>query len=129
MKYANGKAEEVKIAYVGGGSRGWAWGLMSDLASCDDMSGNVYLYDIDFEAAKANEIIGNKYKELEDAKSKWNYFAAKTPKEALTGADFVVISILPGTLTRWRATFTRPKSTEFTRRSETPQAPAVLFAL
>ncbi len=97
MKYVNGKAENVKIAYVGGGSRGWAWGLMSDLASCEDMEGDVYLYDIDFEAAKANEIIGNKYKELENAKSKWNYLAAKTPKEALTGADFVVISILPGT--------------------------------
>lgn len=97
MKIVNEKAENVKIAYVGGGSRGWAWGLMSDLASNEDMSGDVYLYDIDFEAAKANEIIGNKYNSCENAKSTWNYHAVKTPKEALTGADFVVISILPGT--------------------------------
>ena len=97
MNYNGNKAENVKIAYIGGGSRGWAWGLMSDLASADDMSGEVYLYDIDYEAALHNEIIGNKYNTLPDAKSVWNYHAAKTASEALTGADFVVISILPGT--------------------------------
>ncbi len=91
------KVEDVKIAYIGGGSRGWAWGLMSDLASCEDMSGKVDLYDIDFEAAYHNEIIGNKYNTLEDTKSRWDYRAVKTIDEALTGADFVVISILPGT--------------------------------
>jgi len=97
MNYINGKVENLKIAYIGGGSRGWAWGLMSDLASNEDMSGEVYLYDIDFEAAQANEIIGNKFNDCEGAKSKWKYIASKTPKEALSGADFVVISILPGT--------------------------------
>ena len=97
MKYVNGKAQGVKIAYIGGGSRGWAWKLMSDLAGCDDMCGSVYLYDIDFEAAKNNEIIGNKFKDVKGGVAKWDYFAAKTPKEALTGADFVIISILPGT--------------------------------
>ena len=97
MNYNGNKAENVKIAYIGGGSRGWAWGLMSDLASAGDMSGEVYLYDIDYEAALHNEIIGNKYNTLPDAKSVWNYHAAKTASEALTGADFVVISILPGT--------------------------------
>ena len=97
MKYVNGKAEGVKIAYIGGGSRGWAWKFMSDLAVCDDISGSVYLYDIDFEAAMHNEIIGNKFNSAEGTLAKWDYFAAKTPKEALTGADFVIISILPGT--------------------------------
>ena len=97
MKYVNNKVEELKIAYVGGGSRGWAWGLMSDLAANPDVSGDVYLYDIDFEAAKANETIGNMYNGVEGARSKWNYHAVKTPKEAFTDADFVIISILPGT--------------------------------
>ncbi len=97
MKYVNNKVEELKIAYVGGGSRGWAWGLMSDLAANPDVSGDVYLYDIDFEAAKANEKIGNMYNNVEGARSKWTYHAVETPKEALTGADFVIISILPGT--------------------------------
>lgn len=32
LNYQNNRAENVKIAYIGGGSRGWAWGLMSDLA-------------------------------------------------------------------------------------------------
>ena len=97
MNYKNNKAENVKIAYIGGGSRGWAWGLMSDLAAADDISGTVYLYDIDHEAAKNNEIIGEKFKNAEGAKSVWKYKAVETIGEALTGADFVVISILPGT--------------------------------
>lgn len=97
MNYCGGKVEGIKIAYIGGGSRGWAWGLMSDLVSESDISGDVYLYDIDFEAAQHNEIIGNKFNECADAKSVWNYHAVKTAKEALTGADFVIISILPGT--------------------------------
>lgn len=97
MNYVDNKVENLKIAYIGGGSRGWAWGLMSDLASCDDISGDVYLYDIDFEAAQQNEIIGNKYNDCKDSKSKWYYHATKTAKEALTCADFVIISILPGT--------------------------------
>ena len=97
MKYNGNKVEEIKIAYIGGGSRGWAWGLMSDLVSAEDISGEVALYDIDLEAAKANEIIGNKFNGAEGAKSTWNYKAVPTLKEALTGANFVVISIMPGT--------------------------------
>ena len=38
MRYENNKAVDLKIAYIGGGSRGWAWGLMSDLAQADDIS-------------------------------------------------------------------------------------------
>jgi len=97
MIHNGDKVENLKIAYIGGGSRGWAWGLMSDLAACDDISGDVYLYDIDYEAAQHNEIIGNMYNNLENAKSVWNYYATKTIGEALEGADFVVLSILPGT--------------------------------
>ena len=97
MKFESGKVSEIKIAYIGGGSRGWAWGLMSDLAACDDISGDVYLYDIDLEAAKNNEIIGNKFNTAEGAKSTWNYHAAETIGEALQGANFIVISIPPGT--------------------------------
>ncbi|MBR2181106.1 MAG: alpha-glucosidase/alpha-galactosidase, partial [Oscillospiraceae bacterium] len=97
MNYINNTVTDIKIAYIGGGSRGWAWGLMSDLASCDDISGNVFLYDIDLDAAKNNEIIGNKYNQAEGAKSTWHYKAVETIDEALSGADFVIISILPGT--------------------------------
>ncbi len=97
MKYVNNKAEDVKIAYIGGGSRGWAWGFMSDLAAHEDMCGTVRLYDIDKEAAKKNEVIGNNIKNVDGCKSAWKYETADTLTDALTDADFVVISILPGT--------------------------------
>ena len=97
MKYSNGKYTGVKIAYIGGGSRGWAWGLMSDLAVAKDIEGTVSLYDIDMEASKANQIIGEKYKSVEGTNSFWDYEVASSLEEALTGANFVVISILPGT--------------------------------
>ena len=97
MIFGQNCVSDLKLAYIGGGSRGWAWGLMSDLVSEADISGRVDLYDIDFEAAKANEIIGNKFNDAEGARSKWQYRAVPTLQEALTGADFVIISILPGT--------------------------------
>ncbi len=97
MNYNGNKAENVKIAYIGGGSRGWAWGLMSDLVSCEDMSGEVYLYDIDYKAAKNNEIIGEKFNNVDGAKTVWHYHAVKTIEEALKDASFVVISIQPAT--------------------------------
>jgi alpha-galactosidase/6-phospho-beta-glucosidase family protein len=95
-RYEN-RAEDVVIAYVGGGSRGWAWGLMSDLAGQDTLNGTVRLYDIDKEAAVHNEVIGNAVKQIEGAKGDWRYQAVDTLKEALSGADFIVLSILPGT--------------------------------
>ncbi len=97
MNYTDRGVENLKIAYIGGGSRGWAWKLMSDLAVAGDLSGQVDLYDIDYEAALHNEIIGNKFNFAEGAVSKWSYHARKTIGEALTGADFVIISILPAT--------------------------------
>lgn len=97
MKHYGNRVEDLKIAYIGGGSRGWAWGLMSDLAAAEDISGEVSLYDIDYAAAKDNEQIGNLYNRAEGAKTQWQYHTAETLEQALTGADFVVISILPGT--------------------------------
>ena len=97
MKYVDNKVEGIKLAYIGGGSRGWAWHFMSDLVSSDDISGDVYLYDIDLPAAENNVIIGEKFNKAEGAKSTWHYHASKTIEEALTGADFVIISVLPGT--------------------------------
>lgn len=91
MYYENKTAKDVKIAYIGGGSRGWAWTFMNDLAKAEDMAGNVNLYDIDYEAACRNEVIGNRFP------GNFTYKACETAAEAMTGVDFVVISILPGT--------------------------------
>ncbi len=97
MKYANDKVTNLQIAYIGGGSRGWAWTFMTDLSMGASLSGTIRLYDIDKEAALSNEIIGNHLTDREDTVGKWNYTTCDTIEEALTGADFVVISILPGT--------------------------------
>lgn len=97
MNHLINRVENLKIAYIGGGSRGWAWGLMSDLAKAEDISGDVYLYDIDYNAAKNNATVGNRIKDVDGCKSVWNYKAVETIGEALTGADFVIISILPAT--------------------------------
>ena len=97
MKYENNKVRDLNIAYIGGGSRGWAWTFMTDLSMDDSLSGTIRLYDIDEAAAKNNEIIGNKLTAREDTTGKWDYVTCSTIGEALTGCDFVVISILPGT--------------------------------
>ncbi|MCG8500870.1 MAG: alpha-glucosidase/alpha-galactosidase [Firmicutes bacterium] len=97
MEYAGDRVKDLNIAYIGGGSRGWAWKLMSDFAIDEQLSGNVKLYDIDYEAAYANEVIADKLSKRDDIKGKWAYKAVKSLGEALTGADFVIISILPGT--------------------------------
>lgn len=97
MIYSENKVRDLQIAYIGGGSRGWAWTFMTDLALDDQISGTIRLYDIDKEAAKANESIGNHLTARQDAIGKWNYETKDSLKDALTGADFVVISILPKT--------------------------------
>ena len=89
--------KEIALAYIGGGSRDWAWTLMRDLALEEQMEGVVRLYDIDQEAAEQNAVIGNLISADPRAKSHWKYQAAPTLQQALTGADFVVISILPAT--------------------------------
>lgn len=97
MRFVNGKAEEIQIAYIGGGSRGWAWTFMTDLAMEAQIRGTIRLYDIEKAAAEANEAIGNALKNREDVVGKWDYVVKDTLEEALTGADFVVISIMPKT--------------------------------
>jgi len=109
VKYVNGRVEGLRLAYIGGGSRGWAWGLMSDLAVEPDLSGTVSLYDIDKEAAEKNAVIGNKMNTLEGCKSEWKYEVSNSLQEALTGADFVIISILPGTFEEMRSDVHTPE--------------------
>lgn len=97
LNYIKNKVENLKIAYIGGGSRGWAWNLMSDLAQEKQLGGKVYLYDIDTKAAKNNEIIGNSIRSVHSDCDNFEYVATDSLADALVDADFVVISILPGT--------------------------------
>ncbi len=109
MKYSNNHVEDIQIAYIGGGSRGWAWSFMTDLALEEQISGTIRLYDIDKDAAKANEIIGNGVMAREEACGKWNFVVKDTLEEVLTGADFVVISILPKTFDEMEADVHMPE--------------------
>lgn len=97
MEVTSDKVTGIRIAYVGGGSRGWAWMLMKDLALEPQLSGTVYLYDIDYQATRDNASIGNSLSQKEDSLGKWKYEVVRTLDEALRRADFVVLSILPGT--------------------------------
>jgi alpha-galactosidase len=90
------RRDGLTIAYIGGGSRGWAWKLMSDLAAEARISGKVKLYDIERPAAEANAIIGNGLASRSDVIGKWKYEVSASLGAALDGADFVVASILPG---------------------------------
>ena len=109
MHYENNKMSDVNIAYIGGGSRGWAWTFMTDLAREEQLSGTIRLYDIDSKASNTNAIIGNHVSEKAEAVGKWNYVVKDTLKEALTGADFVVISIMPGTFDEMEADVHMPE--------------------
>ena len=84
MNEAQKKAQNLIVAYIGGGSRGWAWGFMTDLAMDPDLCGTVRLYDTDRSAAERNEIIGNKSSAHPDAVSRWRYEVSDSLKEALT---------------------------------------------
>jgi alpha-galactosidase len=84
--------DDVKIGYIGGGSRLWARNLARELALNDNLSGEVVLYDTDFESAQRNEEFGNWVQDLEDAVSDWTYRAVESREAALDDADFVILS-------------------------------------
>jgi alpha-galactosidase len=86
----------IKIAYIGGGSRGWAHVLMNDLARCPDLTGEVRLFDIDKSMARLNARWAKRVNESPDAVSKWQYKVSDSLETALKGVDFVVASIQPG---------------------------------
>ncbi|MFA6507710.1 MAG: alpha-glucosidase/alpha-galactosidase [Treponemataceae bacterium] len=91
-------SKKLKICYIGGGSRNWAWVFIKDLAFEKEISGAIDLYDIDMEAAKANEQIGNSVM-AEYNPGRWTFKAEASLRRALAGSDFVFISILPGDFT------------------------------
>ncbi len=91
------RIDGIKIAYIGGGSKMWARVFMFDLALTPEMCGEIALYDIDRLAAERNRQIGDRLNQHPETLSKWRYTVCDDLKDALTGATFVVLSILPGT--------------------------------
>ncbi len=99
----------IKIAYLGGGSKLWARSFMQDLALAEGIRGEVCLYDIDREAALRNQKIARRIHEKKEAVSQFIYTVADRLEDALTGADFVLISILPGTFRQMRSDVHAPE--------------------
>jgi alpha-galactosidase len=91
--------QDIKIAYIGGGSRNWAHFVIKDLALCPHLKGELALYDIDRPAAQANVKAADAIFGHRDAVTAFRTTAAKTAREALKGADFVIMSIEPGPIT------------------------------
>ncbi len=87
---------EIKIAYIGGGSRYWAKMVMTDLALCPHLTGEIALYDIDYRAALANVERAKAIYSHPDARTTFEVHAHRTAETALQDADFVFLSILPG---------------------------------
>lgn len=99
----------IKIAYLGGGSKLWARSFMQDLALAQGIRGEVSLYDIDREAALRNQVIARRIHEKKEATAQFTYTVADSLEESLTGADFVLISILPGTFAQMRSDVHEPE--------------------
>lgn len=99
----------IKICYIGGGSKLWARVFMSDLAVAEGLSGEMALYDIDREAAERNAKIGARINENPNTKSKFEYNVYNKLEEALEGATFVILSILPGTFREMRSDVHTPE--------------------
>ena len=101
--------KNIKIAYIGGGSKLWARVFMSDLAVAEDLSGEIALYDIDLEAAQRNARIGRRINQDPATNSIFEYKVYSNLDDALKGAAFVVISILPGTFKEMRSDVHEPE--------------------
>jgi len=101
--------KKIKIAYIGGGSKEWARVFMSDLTLTADLSGDIFLYDIDTEAALRNKAIGEALNKHPNAKTSWNYTVETSLEKTLTKADFVIISILPGTFSEMESDVHEPE--------------------
>ncbi|MDR2177028.1 MAG: alpha-glucosidase/alpha-galactosidase [Treponema sp.] len=91
----NSDVKNLKFCYIGGGSRNWAWVFIKDLAFEKEIGGTIRLYDIDMEAARANEVLGNKVMEAHNP-GQFKFTAESSLRKALERSDFVFISILPG---------------------------------
>ena len=99
----------IKIAYIGGGSKLWARSFMQDLALAEGIRGEVSLYDIDRDAAQRNQKIAQRIHAKKEAVSDFVYTVAEDLQTCLTGADFVLISILPGTFQQMRSDVHAPE--------------------
>lgn len=101
--------KKIKIAYIGGGSKMWARVFMYDLALAKELGGEIGLYDIDEEAAIRNQKIGERINQAPNTVSHFDYKVYHRIEDVLQNADFVVMSILPGTFEEMRSDVHAPQ--------------------
>ena len=101
--------KNIKICYIGGGSKMWARIFMSDLAASNGLSGEIALYDIDKIAAQRNAQIGQRINDNPKTVSKFQYKVYDSLDDALVNSTFVIISILPGTFKEMRSDVHTPE--------------------
>lgn len=96
--------KKINIAYIGGGSKDWAHKYFSDILSQDKLSGELRLYDTDMPSALRNKKYFDRLIKSDGAhvKSDWSCRVTAGIGDALAGADFVIISILPYTFNEMR---------------------------
>jgi len=93
------KTAEIRIAYIGGGSRQWARMFMTDLALSPRLRGVIALHDLDHAAAGRNARLGAALFARPEAAGRFRVEAVRRQADALRGADVVVISTEPGPVT------------------------------
>jgi galacturan 1,4-alpha-galacturonidase len=89
---------QIKIAIIGGGALGWTPSIVTDLALNRHLGGDLVLFDIDPVALSvmsryARGLLGHR-----DAGGRFRLSVTQDRREALRGADFVVITISVGGL-------------------------------
>jgi alpha-galactosidase len=87
---------QIKIAYIGGGSRYWARDLITELALTPRLAGQIDLYDLNHAAAERNVAVAARIYARPEAVTRFTVRAVRRLADALQGADFVVLSIEPG---------------------------------
>lgn len=103
-----GKPVSIRIAYIGGGSRGWAHALIKDLLMHAGLCGEVRLYDIDRPMAEQNARFATWMQTHPQAVSTWKYRAVASLRTALKDADFVFASIQPGPIEMMKVDLEEP---------------------
>ena len=92
---------QVKTSIIGGASITWMPTFINDLSNCGSMTGGeICLYDIDADNLEiirqfAEKLLAEKNKEI-------RLNVVNTLDEALTGADFVVCTVLIGAHDVWK---------------------------
>ncbi len=101
---------DIKIAYIGGGSRYWAQMVMTDLALCPHLTGEIALYDINYDAALKNVERAKAIYGHPEARTTFEVNAYHTPEQVFVDADFVFLSILPGPMQMFANDIDIPKA-------------------